>query len=164
MLATTLAADPFLGRLLTGRIESGAVRTGQTVHALDRTGREIERFRVSRILAFRGLIRQPIDIAEAGDIVSLAGMSRATVADTIADPAVAAAIPAQPIDPPTISVTFSINDSPARRPRRRQGPVPRHPRAPDARGRDRMSRSESPTPRAATPSRSPAAASCRWAC
>ncbi len=112
MLATTLSADPFLGRLLTGRIESGSVRTGQTVHALDRTGREIERFRVSRILAFRGLTRTPIDSAEAGDIVSLAGMSRATVADTIADPAVAAAIPAQPIDPPTISVTFGINDSP----------------------------------------------------
>jgi GTP-binding protein len=112
MLATTLSADPFLGRLLTGRIESGAVRTGQTVHALDRSGREIERFRVSRILAFRGLVRQPIEVAEAGDIVSLAGMSRATVADTIADPAVSAAIPAQPIDPPTISVTFSINDSP----------------------------------------------------
>ncbi|MFO1141891.1 MAG: translational GTPase TypA [Amaricoccus sp.] len=112
MLATTLAADPFLGRLLTGRVESGVVRTGQTVHALDRSGREIERFRVSRILAFRGLTRQPIDAAEAGDIVSLAGMSRATVADTIADPAVGEAIPSQPIDPPTISVTFSINDSP----------------------------------------------------
>jgi GTP-binding protein len=112
MLATTLAADPFLGRLLTGRIESGKVRTGQTIHALSRDGSEIERFRVSRVLAFRGLTRQPIEEAEAGDIVSLAGMSRATVADTIADPAVSAAIPAQPIDPPTISVTFSINDSP----------------------------------------------------
>ena len=112
MLATTLAADPFLGRLLTGRIEQGTVRTGQTVHALDREGREIERFRVNRILAFRGLTRTPIDLAESGDIVSLAGMSRATVADTIADLSVSAAIPAQPIDPPTISVTFGINDSP----------------------------------------------------
>jgi GTP-binding protein len=112
MLATTLAADPFIGRLLTGRIESGTVRTGQTVKALDRQGREIERFRVSKVLAFRGLTRTPIDAAEAGDIVSLAGMSKATVADTICDPAVGAAIPAQPIDPPTISVTFGINDSP----------------------------------------------------
>ncbi len=112
MLATTLAADPFLGRLLTGRIEQGTVRTGQTVHALDREGREIERFRVNRILAFRGLTRTPIDVAESGDIVSLAGMSKATVADTIADLSVSAAIPAQPIDPPTISVTFGINDSP----------------------------------------------------
>ena len=112
MLATTLAADPFLGRLLTGRIEQGTVRAGQTVRALARDGREIERFRVSRILAFRGLTRQPLDAAEAGDIVSIAGMAKATVADTIADMGVEAAIPAQPIDPPTISVTFSINDSP----------------------------------------------------
>jgi GTP-binding protein len=112
MLATTLAADPFLGRLLTGRIERGTVKTGQSVKALARDGTEIERFRVSKILAFRGLARQPIDIAEAGDIVSLAGMAKATVADTIAEAAVAAPLPAQPIDPPTISVTFGINDSP----------------------------------------------------
>jgi GTP-binding protein len=112
MLATTLAADPFLGRLLMGRIESGRVRTGQTVKALDRDGREIERFRVSKVLAFRGLARQPVDEAEAGDIVSLSGMSKATVADTIGDLSLDAAIPAQPIDPPTISVTFGINDSP----------------------------------------------------
>ena len=112
MLATTLSADPFLGRLLTGRIESGTVRTGQTVKALARDGREIERFRVSKILAFRGLARAAIETAEAGDIVSLAGMTRASVADTLADLAVSEAIPAQPIDPPTISVTFGINDSP----------------------------------------------------
>jgi GTP-binding protein len=112
MLATTLAADPFLGRLLTGRIETGTLRTGRTVHALSREGREVERFRVSKILAFRGLTRTPIETAEAGDIVSLAGMSQATVADTICDIEVTGAIPAQPIDPPTISVTFGINDSP----------------------------------------------------
>ena len=112
MLATTLAADPYLGRVLTGRIEQGTVRTGQTVRALSRDGREIERFRVSKVLAFRGLARTAVDSAEAGDIVSLAGMSRATVADTIADPVVEAALPSQPIDPPTISVTFGINDSP----------------------------------------------------
>ena len=112
MLATTLAADPYLGRLLTGRIETGTVRTGQSVRALSRDGTEIERFRISKILAFRGLARQPIELAEAGDIVSLAGMNKATVADTIADLAVTAPIPAQPIDPPTISVTFGINDSP----------------------------------------------------
>ena len=112
MLATTLAADPYLGRVLTGRIEQGTVRTGQTVRALSREGREIERFRVSKVLAFRGLARTAVDSAEAGDIVSLAGMSRATVADTIADPVVEAALPSQPIDPPTISVTVGINDSP----------------------------------------------------
>ncbi len=112
MLATTLAADPFIGRLLTGRIETGTVRTGQTVRALSRDGKEIERFRVSKVLAFRGLARTAVESAEAGDIVSLAGMTKATVADTIADPSVETALPAQPIDPPTISVTFGINDSP----------------------------------------------------
>ena len=112
MLATTLASDPFIGRLLTGRIETGTVKTGQMVKAMSRDGEEIERFRVSKILAFRGLTRTPIDSAEAGDIVSLAGMSKATVADTIADFTIAAPLPAQPIDPPTISVTFGINDSP----------------------------------------------------
>jgi GTP-binding protein len=112
MLATTLAADPFLGRILTGRIESGRVATGQTVKALDRDGREIERFRVSKVLAFRGLSRTGIDMAEAGDIVSLAGMAKATVADTLCDPALGESIPAQPIDPPTISVQVGINDSP----------------------------------------------------
>ena len=145
MLATTLAADPYLGRLLTGRIESGAVRTGQTLKALARDGAEIERFRVSKILAFRGLARTPIESAEAGDIVSLAGMAKATVADTLADFAVTEALPAQPIDPPTISVTFGINDSPARRARRRQGAEPGHPRPADARGRDRTWRSGSAT-------------------
>jgi GTP-binding protein len=112
MLATTLAADPFLGRILTGRIERGRVATGQMVKALNRDGQEVERFRISKVLAFRGLARTGIDVAEAGDIVSLAGMAKATVADTICDIAVAEAIPAQPIDPPTISVQVGINDSP----------------------------------------------------
>ncbi len=112
MLVTTLAADPFLGRILTGRIESGIVKSGQTVKAIGRNGEPVENFRVSRILAFRGLSRQPIDQAEAGDIVSLAGMQKATVADTIGDMSLTDAIPSQPIDPPTISVTFGINDSP----------------------------------------------------
>ncbi len=112
MLATTLAADPFLGRLLTGRVETGALKTGSAVHALSRDGKTVERFRVSKILAFRGLQQTPIEVAEAGDIVSLAGMSTATVADTICDTSVTDPIPAQPIDPPTISVTFGINDSP----------------------------------------------------
>ena len=112
MLATTLEADPFLGRLLTGRIEAGAIKAGTTIKALSRDGAEIERFRVSKILAFRGLTRQPVDLAEAGDIVALAGMTKPTVADTLCDLSVELPIPAQPIDPPTISVTFGINDSP----------------------------------------------------
>ncbi|QIE44356.1 translational GTPase TypA [Pseudohalocynthiibacter aestuariivivens] len=112
MLATTLGADPFVGRLLTGRVESGHIRVGATVQALSRVGQKIEQFRVTRIQAFRGLASQDIEEAQAGDIVSLAGMSKATVADTICALAVDTPLAAQPIDPPTITVTFGINDSP----------------------------------------------------
>ena len=112
MLATTLGSDPFIGRILTGRVESGTLKTGATVKALSRDGDQIESFRVTKILAFRGLAQQPIDVAEAGDIVSLAGMAKATVADSIVDPSVTEPLDAQPIDPPTITVTFGINDSP----------------------------------------------------
>jgi GTP-binding protein len=112
MLATTLEADPYVGRLLTGRIESGVLKPGKSLCALSRDGIAIERFRVSKILAFRGLSRQPLNEAQAGDIVAIAGMTKATVSDTLADPVIDTAIPAQPIDPPTISVTFGINDSP----------------------------------------------------
>ncbi len=112
MLATTLEADPFLGRLLTGRVASGSVKANQTIKALSRNGDTVESFRTSKVLAFRGLERQPIETVEAGDIVTLAGMSEATVADTLCDPAVTEAIAAQPIDPPTLSMTFRINDGP----------------------------------------------------
>ncbi|QUJ77762.1 translational GTPase TypA [Sulfitobacter albidus] len=112
MLATTLGADPFLGRMLTGRVETGSLKAGQTIKAMSRDGTLIENFRATKIMAFRGLEQTTIDVAEAGDIVSIAGMTKATVADTLADQSVSEAIPAQPIDPPTITVTFGINDSP----------------------------------------------------
>jgi len=112
MLATTIEADPFLGRILTGRITSGTVKPNQTVKALSRTGDLVEQARISKVLAFRGLERQPIEEGRAGDIVALAGLQKATVADTIAAPSVTEPIPAQPIDPPTISMTFRVNDSP----------------------------------------------------
>ncbi len=112
MLATTLSADPFIGRILTGRVESGRLRAGETVKSLSRNGDKLEQFRVSKILAFRGLTQTAIEVAEAGDIVTLAGMSKATVADTICDLSLDIPLPAQPIDPPTISVSFGINDSP----------------------------------------------------
>jgi GTP-binding protein len=112
MLATTLSSDPFIGRILTGRVESGTLKVGETIKALSRKGERIEQFRVTKILAFRGLGQQPIDEAQAGDIVTLAGMTKATVADTLCDLTVETALPSQPIDPPTISVTFGINDSP----------------------------------------------------
>ncbi|HHC29067.1 MAG TPA: translational GTPase TypA, partial [Rhodobacterales bacterium] len=112
MLATTLGSDPFIGRLLTGRGESGKLKVGASVQALSRIGQKIEQFRVSKILAFRGLAQAEIEEAQAGDIVSLAGMTKATVADTICDLAVDEPLDAQPNDPPTITVNFGINDSP----------------------------------------------------
>jgi GTP-binding protein len=112
ILATTLEADPFLGRILTGRITSGSLKPGQAMKALHRDGSTIENFRVAKVLAFRGLERTAIEQADAGDIVAIAGMSEATVADTLCDPAVTEPIAAQPIDPPTLSMTFRINDGP----------------------------------------------------
>lgn len=112
MLATTIAADNFLGRILTGRVTAGEVRPNQTVRVLDRDGKLIEQGRISKVLAFRGLQREPIELGEAGDIVSVAGLQKANVADTIADSSVAEPIEAQPIDPPTLSMTFRVNDSP----------------------------------------------------
>jgi GTP-binding protein len=112
MLATTLSADPFVGRVLTGRVESGQIKVGATVQALTRVGQKIEQFRVTRIQAFRGLGQQDIESATAGDIVSLAGMTKATVSDTICALAIDTPLESDPIDPPTISVTFGINDSP----------------------------------------------------
>jgi len=112
MLATTLEQDPYLGRLLTGRIERGVVEPNTAIKALNRDGELIEQGRVTKILAFRGLERTSIDRAEAGDIVAISGLTRATVADTICDPSVTEAIAAQPIDPPTLAMTFGINDSP----------------------------------------------------
>ena len=112
MLVTILEADLFLGRILTGRVESGTVRANSMVKALSRDGTKIENTRISKLLAFRGLERVPVEEAQAGDIVAIAGFSKATVADTLCDLTVETAIPANPIDPPTLAVTFSINDSP----------------------------------------------------
>lgn len=112
MLATTLSNDPFVGRILTGRVESGRLKVGATLQALSRSAQKIEQFRVTRIQAFRGLAQADIDEAVAGDIVSLGGMSKATVSDTLCTLAVDTPLEAQPIDPPTITVTFGINDSP----------------------------------------------------
>ncbi len=112
LLATTLQADPYLGRILTGKIASGTAVRNMAIRALDRDGNVIEDGRASQLLAFRGLERIPIDEAHAGDIIAIAGLTKATVADTICAPSVTQAIDAQPIDPPTLSMGFSINDSP----------------------------------------------------
>ncbi len=112
MLVTTLEADPFLGRILTGRIESGTISLNRPIKALSRDGAVIERARATKLLSFRGLARVPTESASAGDIVAIAGLTNATVADTLCDLEVETALPANPIDPPTLAVTFSVNDSP----------------------------------------------------
>ncbi len=111
-LVTLLDRDNFIGRVLTGRVQSGSLKVNQPIHALDADGKVIETGRASKLLAFRGLDRVPVDEARAGDIVAIAGLTNATVANTIADPSVTTAIPAQPIDPPTLSMRFAVNDSP----------------------------------------------------
>ena len=112
MLVTTLENDPYLGRVLTGRIHSGVARVNMPVKSLSRDNKTIETARLTKLLAFRGLERRPIDEAEAGDIVAIAGLAETTVADTICDPTVEAALPSMPVDPPTLAMTFSVNDSP----------------------------------------------------
>ena len=112
MIGTILEANPYLGRLVTGRIVSGSIKPNQPSKVLDRTGRLVEQGRVSKVLAFRGLERMPIEEAFAGDIVSIAGLPEATVSHTICAPEVEIPLPAQPIDPPTLSMTFRVNDSP----------------------------------------------------
>ena len=112
MLATTLEADNFLGRILTGRIHSGTAKLNMPVKVLRRDGKQIAGGRLTKMMSFQGLKRIPVEEAAAGDIVAIAGLADATVADTICAPEFAAALEAQPIDPPTLAMTFSVNDSP----------------------------------------------------
>ncbi|MBO9499992.1 MAG: translational GTPase TypA, partial [Novosphingobium sp.] len=111
-LVTLLDRDNFLGRILTGRVATGTVKVNQPIHALDNDGNIVEAGRASKLMSFRGLERVPVDEAQAGDIISLAGLTVATVANTIADISVTEALHAQPIDPPTLSMRFAVNDSP----------------------------------------------------
>ncbi|WP_375203856.1 translational GTPase TypA [Hyphococcus sp.] len=112
MLATTLEADPYLGRILTGRVVSGTAKPGVTMKALSRDGKTVEQARVTKVLAFRGLKRQPVEDAYPGDIIAIAGFSKASVSDTLCDLTATEPLPAQPIDPPTLSITIAPNDSP----------------------------------------------------
>ena len=112
MLVTTLESDPYLGRVLTGRIASGSLSVNATMQALNREGGKIERARVTKVHAFHGPARIEVATAHAGNIVSIAGFPTASVADTLCDLGVSAPIPAQPVDPPTLAMVFSINDSP----------------------------------------------------
>ena len=111
MLATTLEADKFVGRILTGKIHSGILKVNDAVKVINDSG-EVERTRITKIMAYKGLERVALNEAHAGDIVAVAGIVKGTVADTICAPEVTEAIEAQPIDPPTLAMTFSVNDSP----------------------------------------------------
>ena len=112
LLGTILEANPYLGRVVTGRITSGSAKPNQNVKVLDHDGKLIETGRITKLLAFRGIERVPVDEANAGDIVAIAGLPEATVAMTICDPSVDTPLPAQPIDPPTLAMTFRVNDFP----------------------------------------------------
>ena len=112
MIGTILEANPFLGRIITGRIHSGSIKPNQTVKVIGQDGHLIENGRISKILAFRGIERTAIDEAHAGDIVAIAGLTKGTVADTFCDPSISEALKAQPIDPPTVTMSFIVNDSP----------------------------------------------------
>lgn len=112
MLASILEYDPYVGRVLTGRIHSGRARVNMTVKGIQREGGGIEQARLTKLLAFRGLERVPVEEAEAGDIVAIAGLAKTSVADTIAAEAVEEPLPALPVDPPTLAMTFAVNDGP----------------------------------------------------
>ncbi|MFZ1814939.1 MAG: translational GTPase TypA [Rhizobiaceae bacterium] len=112
MIGTILEANPFLGRIITGRIQSGSIKPNQPVKVMDRNGKLLENGRISKILAFRGVERVGLEEAHAGDIVAIAGLSKGTVADTFCDPSVVEPLSAQPIDPPTVTMSFLVNDSP----------------------------------------------------
>ncbi|MEY4837936.1 MAG: hypothetical protein RLZZ475_1795, partial [Pseudomonadota bacterium] len=111
-LATLLDRDNFMGRVLTGRVQSGTIRVNDPIHAIDREGKVIEVGRATKLMSFDGLERVPVESAQAGDIIALAGLEKATVANTICDPSVTEPIAAQPIDPPTLAMRFAVNDSP----------------------------------------------------
>ena len=139
-------------------------RSTAPIHALDPDGKVVETGRASKLMAFRGLERVPVDEASAGDIISIAGLTTATVANTIADPSVTEPLHAQPIDPPTLSMRFAVNDSPDGRPRRHQGHQPDDPRPPAPRSREQRRDHASPKAPTRTASKSPAAASSSSAC
>src|SRR5262249_17871353 len=109
MLATILESDNFLGRVLTGRVQTGVVKPNISVKALSRDGSMIEQVRITKVLAFRGLERVGVEEAQAGDIVALAGYVKASVSDTLCDMNVNEALQAKPVDPPTLAMTFSVN-------------------------------------------------------
>ena len=163
-LVTLLDRDNFLGRILTGRVQSGTVKVNSPIHALDNDGKVVETGRASKLMAFRGLERVPVDEARAGDIISIAGLTQATVANTIADPTRHRAAP-RPADRSADAVDALCGErQPDGGPRRHQGDQPHDPRPPGPRRRKATSRSRSPNPPTRTASKSPVAANSSSAC
>jgi GTP-binding protein len=112
MLSTLLYADSFLGRSLVGRISQGTAKANQPIKAINLKGEKVDEGKLTKIFRYEGTKKVPIEVGEAGDIVVIAGLEKANVADTICDPEVNDPIPATPIDPPTMSITISVNSSP----------------------------------------------------
>ena len=112
MLATLLDSDPYIGRCLTGRVLQGKATLNAAVKAINLNGDQIETGRLTKLLRFEGTKRVPVDEVQAGDLICIAGLTKASVADTIGDPSITDALNSTPIDPPTMSVTITVNDSP----------------------------------------------------
>ena len=112
MLATLLDSDPYLGRCLIGRVAQGRAKVNDTVKAINLDGSSIENGRLTKLLTFKGTERVIVDEVHAGDIICIAGLTKASVADTICETSVSEPLASTPIDPPTMSVTITVNDSP----------------------------------------------------
>jgi GTP-binding protein len=112
MLATLLDSDPYIGRCLTGRVLQGTARMNESVKAINLDGKQVEVGRLTKLLRFEGTQRVPVTEVHAGDLICIAGLTKASVADTICDPSVTVPLQSTPIDPPTMSVTLTVNDSP----------------------------------------------------
>jgi len=112
MLSTLLDSDPYLGRCLVGRVEQGTAKVNDTVKAINLDGEQIESGRLTKLFKFEGTQRTPVEEVQTGDIICIAGLARASVADTICNPDVITPISSTPIDPPTMSITITVNDSP----------------------------------------------------
>lgn len=112
MLATILDADPYLGRILTGRVYSGVARVGLPIKAVNLKGEVVEQGRLTKLLSYQGIKRVPVTEAEAGDIICIAGLEKSSVSDTIGELVISTPISSTPVDPPTMAITIAVNDSP----------------------------------------------------
>ena len=164
MVASILEYDNFLGRVLTGRVEQGRARLNMQVKVLRQDGSTVETGRLTKLLGFRGLDRVTVEEAEAGDIVAVAGLSEATIPDSIGAPELTEPLHAIPVDPPTLAMTFRVNDGPARRQGRQEGHVPPDTRPAVSRGRGQRGDQGERTATKPTRSRWRAVANCSWAC